>query len=267
MFKYNEDAKAFQEEGYLKKMLLTDNDISAIQNLYKATKHLSGIDNKSFYTTIWSDNVAYKEKVGKGLKEIIEPALALHLQDYKSVFANFMVKKAGENSQLHPHQDWSFTDEAQHFSITAWIPLIDVDKKNGALQVLPKSHLLNNYPRARFANAPFADKIEYISHNLMKSVSMKAGEVLMINSRTIHASPPNLSNDERIAVSIVLIPKEAPMKHWVLDKDDSMMAHELEVQPNFFTEFSCFDYPEISKSLRKIKLETHFSVKKDAFSI
>lgn len=252
MFLKNEDLHLFSENGYLILPLLSKQTIQAIQNLYENTKNESGISDKNFFTTIWSNNQSYKEIVGNGLKAILEPLLNQHLQSFKSVFANFMVKKAGENSQLHPHQDWSFTDEEKYFSITAWIPLIDVDEKNGALQVLPKSQLLNNHPRARFAHAPFGDKLDYISQNLMQSIPMKAGEVLMINSRTIHASPPNLSSEDRIAVSIVLIPQEAPMKHWVLDKENPSRALELDVQPDFFTKYSCFDYPDISVSKKEV---------------
>ena len=254
MFLKKEDLHLFSEKGYIKLPLLKSQAIQAIQDLYEKTKNESGISCKNFFTTIWSDNQIYKENVGKGLKAILEPALNQYLQNFQSVFANFMIKKAGENSQLQPHQDWSFTDEEKYFSITAWIPLIDVDKKNGALQVLPKSQLLNNHPRARFAHAPFGDKLDYISQNLMKSIPMKAGEVLMINSRTIHASPPNMSNEDRIAVSIVLIPQEAPMKHWVLDKENPDQAYEMNIAANFFTEYSCFDYPDTTKAEKFAKL-------------
>ena len=90
----------------------------------------------------------------------------------------------------------------------------------------------------------------------MESVELEVGEALFVNPRTIHASPPNLSLEDRIAVTIVLIPEVATLKHWVLDKTTSEFALELNVAPSFFTEYSCFDYPNVSNANKKVRLQT-----------
>ena len=110
MFKNLQDEQKFLEYGYVKFSLLEKESIIKLKNLYESTKNEVGIVDKTFYTSIWSDNKSYKEKVDKEIKEILEPILLKYLEGFQSVFANFMVKLAGENSQLPPHQDWSFVN-------------------------------------------------------------------------------------------------------------------------------------------------------------
>jgi hypothetical protein len=255
MFKLNENIEEFKREGYLKLPLLDEQEIGALKNLYTLTRNDAGIEGKKFYTSIWSNNIQYKETVDAGIKNILEPALARILNNFQSVFANFMVKLSGENSQLQPHQDWSFVDESKYDSITVWIPLSAVDKMNGALEVFPQSHKHNNFIRPRFQNSPFNDKISLIQDKFMLSIPMQVGEVLFVNSRTIHSSPPNNSSEDRIAVSIVIAPKEATLLHYVMEKNSQQEAYKLHVSSKFYTEYSCFDYPEIKENTALVHLE------------
>jgi len=250
----------FKELGFIKMPLLNSEDILEIQKIYKETSSLCELD-KPFYTSIWSDNVIYKEKVDLKLKALLMPKLERYLKDFKSVFANFMVKRSGNNSSLPPHQDWSFINEEEADSVTIWIPLIDVDEQNGAMQVCPKSNQLKNYIRPRFQNSPFNTELKYISENLMKSIPMKKGEALFINSRTIHSSPNNLSQKDRIALSIVIIPKTSKIIHYIMDKTDDKKAYKLYVETDFFIKYSCFDYPELEVNDRLEVLETPPSFK------
>jgi hypothetical protein len=245
MFKKKEHLLSFEAIGYIKLPLFFENEIAKLKEIYSKHENNSNIYNKEFYTSIWSSDELYKKEVDSNLKFELEPILGRVLNDFRSIFANFMVKKPGDNSQLPPHQDWSFVDESEFYSITVWFPLIDVDKENGALEVLPKSHKLNNLIRARFLDSPFNHECDFIKANLMESVPMKAGEVLFVNSRTIHSSPPNLSNKDRIAVSIVVAPTNSTLKHYVLNKEKDAII-EMNVTPDFFTKYSCFDYPDTS---------------------
>jgi hypothetical protein len=244
----------FKNNGFVKFPLLNEVELDRLRALYEKTKKDSGLDEKLFFTSIWSDSQKYRESVDQELKLILEPALQRELSNFQSVFANFMVKNQGDDSQLNPHQDWSFVDEEQYDSITVWIPLCDVTKMNGALEVYRKSHRMENYIRARFQNNPFQTQMQDIALNRMESISMKTGEVLFVNSRTIHGSPPNLSNSQRVVASIVIAPKAATLLHFVQDQEDKNQAYKLEVDPRFYVNYSCFDYPEMDKQGVKVKL-------------
>lgn len=244
----------FENHGYVKIPLLSDDNIKDLKEVYDRFKDEAEIKDKEFFTSIWSENKSYREAVDSALRKILLPILNNCLEDFKPVFSNLMIKKSGENSKLQPHQDWTFVDETKFDSITVWIPLENVQKINGALEVLPGSHKLKNYKRARFLNSPFADNIDEIQEKLMKSIEMSSGEALFVNSRTIHSSPPNLSSSTRVAISIVVAPKEANLIHYVLNPENKDEIFLLNISPDFFTKYSCFDIPDFGniKQVEKI---------------
>jgi hypothetical protein len=224
-----------RDEGVTVVSLLLAEEIEKLRALFESLKEGAGITER-FYTSIWSDNEAHRKAVDAGIKSILFPALQKHLRDIQPVFGNFMVKPTGEDSSLISHQDWSFVDEPQYDSVTVWVPLVDVDATNGNLQIVPGSHkTLQNFIRPRFGDAAY-DRAEAAQH--LVGIPMKAGEALVLNSRLIHASPPNLSGRERIVASIVLAPAEAQLKHW-LQKDEKV--EEFNIESSFFWKHSCYD--------------------------
>jgi ectoine hydroxylase-related dioxygenase (phytanoyl-CoA dioxygenase family) len=233
--------RELDEQGYTVFPLLDEKSVNDLRLLYERLRKDSGV-NKTFYTSIWSESAFHRKSVDEGIKAIMFPALQQHLHDIQPVFANFMVKQSAEFSDLLPHQDWSFVNEPLYDSVTAWLPLIDVSNMNGNLQVVPGSHMSsNNFIRPRFGDFPFdREKVKA----LLIDVPMISGEVLLLNSRLIHASPPNTSGTERIAASVVMAPRAAELKHWVASVGN---IHELSVDESFFWQFSCFDNPVIGK--------------------
>lgn len=243
LFRDNQLQEAFDSQGYVKIPFLDSKGILDLSELYERTKSEVEI-NSEFYTSIWSENRNYKKKVDDQIKTTLNHALDNTLIDYQTIFANLMVKKAGSQSKLQPHQDWTFVDEPTHCSITVWVPLIDVDKNNGALALLPKSQALTNYVRPRFGDCVFQEAIPQLENNEMEIIEMRAGEALLINSRLIHASPNNFSQLDRIAVSVVVAPKQAQLIHYI--KVDGVQ-YKLDVDTNFFIENSCFSTPNIQQ--------------------
>jgi hypothetical protein len=215
--------------------------------LHDELKKTAGV-GMQFYTSIWSENEDHRKKADQGIKEILIPALKNYLKIIQPVFANLMVKASGEDSSLLPHQDWCFVDEPEYDSATVWVPLIDVNRKNGNLQVIPRSHFeFKNFIRPRFGDAPFNREEE--SKRLV-DINMKAGEALILNSRLIHASPPNLSGFERVAASVVIAPASAKLKHWVSDLEKPF---EFEVDETFYWRFSCYDKLETLKNYNRLE--------------
>jgi hypothetical protein len=242
--------------GYVTMPLLSPNDIWMLRKLFDETQYLCEIE-RGFYTSIWSKNKEYRSRVDNGLKQILMPRLDEVLQPCRPIFANFMVKHPGVNTGLQPHQDWSFVDELKFQSYTAWIPLADVTEENGAIQVFPKSHQLTNFIRPRFSEAPFKEYLRYIESHRMLSLPMKAGDVLMLNSRCIHSSPANNSEVTRLAVSVVIVPENAEVIHHVLDESAPDIAYGLNVDSDFFVSHSCFERPEGYRSGRTVTLHNH----------
>jgi hypothetical protein len=125
-------------------------------------------------------------------------------------------------------------DESKFFSVYAWIPLSDTNLTNGALHVLPGSHLIGN--RHRSLNVPWAFsgmENELSSH--MMPVEMKVGQVCFFEGALIHSSPPNLSDEVRVAVNYVIRPSASTfLHHFVDEKTPEGMVEVYGVTIDFF---------------------------------
>jgi len=237
-FKESAKGEEFASVGYTILPCLEQKEISRLKQIFTILEPLAQVD-KPFYTSIWSENVFYRKEVFERIESILFPKLCLHIDNIAPVFSIFMVKHPGENSDLLPHQDWSFVDEQQFDTATVWIPLDDVSEENGNLMVVPRSHLqYQNFVRARFEDAPFHRETE---GKKLINLPMKAGEALLINSRIIHGSPPNFSENSRLAASIVIAPAEAKLFHWVCHKGNLC---KYEVEKDFFWRHNCFEVVE-----------------------
>jgi ectoine hydroxylase-related dioxygenase (phytanoyl-CoA dioxygenase family) len=242
MFKEADLQIEFNNIGFVKLKLFSEDDLLHLKDVYEITKNQSGLD-LPFYTSIWSNNQVYKNKVDLEIKKIFNQRIDKYITGFKAVFGNFMVKKNSEKSDLIPHQDWNFVDEEFSYSITIWAPLTGVNKDNGALEVFPKSHIkYKNFIRPRFADSVFLKDLNHIKENCMECIDMKAGEALFINPRLIHGSSINKSINDRIAATLVVTEKEASLLHYVELKDIKKIV-KLEVDSSFFIRHSCYDNP------------------------
>jgi hypothetical protein len=77
---------------------------------------------------------------------------------------------------------------------------------------------------------------------------MKAGEVLIISTRTIHASGNNTSGTPRLVASMGIIPAEARPIHYVGDRLNPSKVVELEVDEEFFHNYYMSPTAQVSPS-------------------
>jgi hypothetical protein len=149
--------------------------------------------------------------------------------------------------------DDEHTDEEIYNCVNVWIPLIDVDAENGALYLLEGSHTIKLPPRGiglPFAYIELQDFIEQRSTPL----PMKVGQALFFNPRLIHGSGFNLSDQDRPAIVVGLIPKQAPL--YVLMRHDGLeqgFYEKFSIEEDFFFEVEIGKRPQFAKSLGVFK--------------
>lgn len=142
----------------------------------------------------------------------------------------FQIKPPSKISELNPHQDAPVIDETKYNGLFVWIPLCDITEKNGAVYVLPGSHLWGNHQRSLNVAWIFEEYAKLLWKH-MQPVYMQKGDVLCWDSALIHASSPNLSDEMRIAVTSTILPKGYKMVEYFKDKDtpdDSVEKYEVE---------------------------------------
>ena len=101
------------------------------------------------------------------------------------------------------HQDSAYmphTEKDTH--LTVWLPLVDVEVENGALQFLPGSHTSGLQTYHRVEGETFAVPVlsPTSSHTNIDTLEMKKGDLLIFNNLVFHRSLLNCSDIIRWSV-------------------------------------------------------------------
>ena len=92
------------------------------------------------------------------------------------------------------HQDWRSMQSSLD-SLVIWIPLINIDKSLGALQIIPKSHLFGLKTNEVVNGFGMVDTDIYDDEFI--DVEVKQGDILVFSSFLIHRSGNNSSGQPR----------------------------------------------------------------------
>lgn len=228
--------KQFDEKGYLVlENFFQSSEVKQLQNIYSNIQTPFAISS-SFYTTHWVNDKKYREDVDRAVSEVLNNKVLAIFNNYKNIFGYFLTKTGLPENEVSVHRDWSIVDETYYTGINAWIPLCNTDADNGCFQLVEGSHL--NYNRVRGSNIEIDYESEKQQGNL-KSIFLKAGDLLLFNQKLLHASPANKTNSTRIAAGMVLIPAETAPLHFTFAEADSSF-YRLAMPDNFLVE-SCFN--------------------------
>ena len=115
------------------------------------------------------------------------------------------------NDKLH-HLDWH-QDRSYYFQnrdgnkgLVCWIPLLDLKKKNGPLQVCVASHkdgFVSKYKKFRKGKKySYQRKVKTNNKYRVFSQSLKEGDVIFMNKNTIHSSGKNISDMIRFSLQV-----------------------------------------------------------------
>ena len=109
-----------------------------------------------------------------------------------------------EKTPFRLHQDSQYYGEpTQHAHIvTVWIPLVDVDKGNGCLYVIPGSNRWGLVGGARDENNRIRSFEDVEARGTPVPVPMKTGDILLFSNLTFHGSKVNLSDAVRFSLDI-----------------------------------------------------------------
>lgn len=137
--------------------------------------------------------------------------------DHPKVWSGFVISKPPHSPPLYWHQDgvlWdhpiSYTDTPQQYFLMYY--LIDTNRSNGCLRVIPGSHL-KRYPlhdllrrqahaddEVRSATDLSHPALQYAEREV--DVAVKAGDVIIGDSRLLHSAHANRSDQRRTVLTI-----------------------------------------------------------------
>jgi hypothetical protein len=156
------------------------------------------------------------DNIGKFSKEFLPSVFDKDIYDENTTGA-FQIKPPSKVSELNPHQDAPVIDETKENGLFVWIPLCNITENNGAVLVLPGSHLWQNHQRSLNVSWVF-EKHTKLLWKYMQPIYINRGDILVWDTAMIHASLPNISNEIRVAITTTLLPKNFKMVEYFKDK-------------------------------------------------
>jgi hypothetical protein len=222
IFKDKSQQDFFEKEGYAVFSLLKDDEVKELKEFYES-KHLNDERGFGFHISMDNTDKDMCREIRDKVWSIALPRLSEHLENFKPFVASYVVKEVNPKGVVPAHQDWSFADneEQGYCSITCWITLVDTTLDNGEMGVIRGSHKFMQSHRpspSPQCPVPLSDHMFSIFPYL-HTLDMKAGEVLMFDNRTFHASPPNVSSQVRLAVGVGVTQQDAQLVHYYMKPD------------------------------------------------
>jgi ectoine hydroxylase-related dioxygenase (phytanoyl-CoA dioxygenase family) len=239
LFKDPKLQKFFETNGFVRVPALGQEDIEKLIALYK---DLGLTDEKGYGFHVGMDNADKQlvQRMVDGVKEVALPKLESKMADTQVFTASFVVKEPNAQGVVPPHQDWSFVEnEKEHCSVSCWIPLQDVNMENGCIGVIKGSNRF--FKNVRPSPSPQVEtplkKHMYTIFPFLELQEMKAGEALIFDNRTFHASPPNTTDSTRIAVGLGFTQAEAEIRHYTLKPGTDNTLIKYKIDPDFFLKY------------------------------
>lgn len=239
-FLRSEYQKEIEKNGYI---VHTHNQFSITQKVNSLyNKYYSEHHQFPFTTSHFSFNKKYKEDLFELSQEIFEQNFSLLFNNYRLLFSNLMIKHPHTEGHLPMHADWSYVDEDKFRAISIWLPTIDTNEKNGILGVIPQSHLLAEEMRGPEIISTYRKFDSLIQKNNGIVLPITCHQALIYDLRLQHFSFPNYTEETRIAINIVIVPKEASIHHFIR-KEDKIYRYD-NLDADFYLDYNAHQIPE-----------------------
>jgi non-heme Fe2+,alpha-ketoglutarate-dependent halogenase len=156
---------------------------------------------------------------------VVEPRILDYVQDLLGENlicwgTHYFCKMPGDEKQVNWHQDASYWPLTPSKTVTVWLAIDDADVENGAMEVIPRSHLHGQIP---FEKSTAEDKnvlgqsVRDLSafDDAPVALEMKAGQISLHTDLLLHGSKPNLSDRRRCGLTMRFVPPDVrALKGW-----------------------------------------------------
>ncbi|MGA1196414.1 MAG: phytanoyl-CoA dioxygenase family protein [Candidatus Latescibacterota bacterium] len=213
----------FQKNGYLKiGKLLEDDHLATLQQEYDKEFNLAR-ENNRFRNLAISDTERLEEKNNAPtqmlqIMQMCERNMHFRKLVYHDPILDIAESLIGPNLQLFHdqalfkpahngdavfwHQDNAYWQCLPANLVSCWLTLDDVDVSNGAMHVLPGSHLQAQDHEKSKQTGALLDHGDKIDASKAEVINLPAGGVMFHHCQTFHYTPPNKTNRQRRAFAI-----------------------------------------------------------------
>lgn len=159
---------------------------------------------KSHLLFTWLADLVRHPRILDAVEDIIGP-------DILCWGSSFFIKNARDPGYVSWHQDSTYWGLEPPDIVTAWVALSPSRAANGAMRVIPETHLMDQVPhRDTFARDNLLSRGQEIEVEVDESravmLELEPGEISLHHVRLIHGSDPNPSDERRIGFAIRYLP-------------------------------------------------------------
>jgi len=261
VFKDPKQQQAFVKNGFLKVPLLTVAQADELVALFNDTRDEHAKVSRLHHTTTDTYNPDLIYKVDAKIKQVFLPELEKILSDFRPLIGSFHIKEPGTGSATGTHQDPTFVDEPSYYSANVWVALHDMDAGNGNLYFVPGSNKITSL-RVTPGYPSYYQSFSQSLPEIAIQVPMKKGEAVIFYNGTIHGATDNLSDQLRLACTLLICSKPADWILYYQEKDapsdkieryvvdlDSFIAMPKDSRPDkkAFSKYISYEFPQLTK--------------------
>ena len=160
--------------------------------------------NKPHMVFKWANQLIRHPRIVDTVEDILGPNLLVW-------GSSFFIKEPNDPAYVSWHQDSTYWGLSHPDIVTAWIALSASDIPNGAMRVIPGSHLKDQLPhRDTFAENNLLTRgqevaVEVRGENAV-DLTLEPGEMSLHHVRIVHGSEPNRAHYRRLGLAIRYVP-------------------------------------------------------------
>jgi len=201
----------FREQGFVSPIrVMSDAEALGYRNRLERFERETGgplggnLRHKTHLLFTWLADLVRHPRILDAVEDLYGP-------DILCWTTNFFIKEKANPAFVSWHQDSTYWGLSQPDVVTAWVAFTRANAGNGAMEVMPGSHKLDQIPhRDTFAKHNLLTRGQEIAvevdHSKAVRLDLEPGEISLHHVRLVHGSPPDTSDDRRIGFAIRYIP-------------------------------------------------------------
>jgi chlorinating enzyme len=236
------EIERFRNEGYLSPVrIMSEDEAASIRARLEEFESRTGgplrgdLRHKTHLLFPWLADLVRNPKILDAVED-------LYGSDLLCWTSNFFIKEARNPAFVSWHQDSTYWGLSAPDVVTAWVALTPSNEANGAMQVMPGTHTMDQLPhRDTFDKHNLLTRGQEIEVQVDPSkaviLTLQPGEMSLHHVRLVHGSPANPSDDRRIGFAIRYIPTRVSQtagedSATLVRGEDHLHHFELEAQPD-----------------------------------
>jgi len=239
-----EDVEQFEREGHTRAIpVLSPEEVAHYRGCLEGferrhPEHMKKLKSKSHLLCPWVMEIAEHRRILDVFEDLIGPNILCWSMAWR-------IKKPDGQTFAGWHQDTAYGGVKPLLAFGA-LALSDCGSREGCLRVIPGSHKWGTLPHTDTEDPlSILARGQYITSDFDKStivdLSLRPGEMVVINNAIVHCSGANNGTDRRIMLLVEMMPTEA---YHVNMRDSAVLVrgvdtyHHFDVDPRPDAEFS-----------------------------